>query len=148
MMKRIVISFALLFSCLLLQAQGGRMDAEKRKEFEAQKVAFFTQEMQLTPEEAGVFWPLYNEMRRKMGEARESMRPDAKIHPPALTEKQAEELIRNHLATEEKEAAIKKEYYHRIAKATSYKKLLLMQGAERNFHYQLWKKLGKEGPPK
>ena len=41
-----------------LFAQSGKLSEDKRKEFEAQKVAFFTQEMDLTPEEATKFWPL------------------------------------------------------------------------------------------
>lgn len=49
-----------------LFAQSGKLSEDKRKEFEAQKVAFFTQEMELTPEEATKFWPLYNEMQQKM----------------------------------------------------------------------------------
>ena len=32
-----------------LFAQSGKLSEDKRKEFEAQKVAFFTQEMDLTP---------------------------------------------------------------------------------------------------
>lgn len=33
-----------------LFAQSGKLSEDKRKEFEAQKVAFFTQEMDLTPD--------------------------------------------------------------------------------------------------
>ena len=48
-----------------LFAQSGKLSEDKRKEFEAQKVAFFTQEMDLTPEEATKFWPYITRCSRK-----------------------------------------------------------------------------------
>lgn len=39
-----------------------KKNAPKSQEvLKAQKIAFFTQKLDLTPEEAGKFWPLYNE---------------------------------------------------------------------------------------
>ena len=77
-MNRTVI--ALLLMCLLpfgLQAQEKNLqrktDQERQAEREtiqAQKVAFITQETGLTTDEAEKFWPLYNEMEKKINEAR------------------------------------------------------------------------------
>ena len=70
-------SLFVLLLCLLpvwatAQDQGQRKsDRDRRTEREAiqaQKVAFITQEVGLTSEEAEKFWPLYNEMDRKLNE--------------------------------------------------------------------------------
>ena len=63
-MKNIILIVLLLWSGVGVWAQDKLTD-EKRKEFDAQKVAFFTQELDLSPAEAAVFWPLYNEMQKK-----------------------------------------------------------------------------------
>src|SRR5690554_6683127 len=42
------------------------MRAEHRKKMEAQKVAYLTREMELTPEEAKSFWPVYNTYRSEL----------------------------------------------------------------------------------
>ena len=65
-MKRILFISGILLYASTLFAQMKPLSEEKRKEFEAQKIAFFTQEMELTPEEAAKFWPLYNEIQLKI----------------------------------------------------------------------------------
>ena len=72
-MKNIIIVIGLLLVGVSTFAQGKLTD-EKRKEFEAQKVAFFTQQLDLSPDEAAVFWPLYNEMQKKMRTLEEGLR--------------------------------------------------------------------------
>ncbi|MGF1926294.1 MAG: hypothetical protein ACQUHE_19130, partial [Bacteroidia bacterium] len=56
--------FLLLFTLLSGNAfaQGPRFDNEK---IEAAKIAFFTQKLGLSPEEAKVFWPIYNDYQRE-----------------------------------------------------------------------------------
>lgn len=66
MMKYLLIIIGLL-SGTTLWAQNNKLSEEKRDEFEAQKAAFFTQALDLTPQEAVSFWPLYNEMFKKSG---------------------------------------------------------------------------------
>ena len=72
-----------LLVILLIFVQGvgfaqERLSEEKRKEIESQKIAFFTKELDLSPEEAVKFWPLYNEMGKKVREAEGEMRKKAR----------------------------------------------------------------------
>lgn len=70
-MKNKKIYLLLVFSfTLFLNAQ--QRFKEKREQIKALKVAFITNELSLSPDEAAVFWPLYNahddkqiELRRK-----------------------------------------------------------------------------------
>ncbi|HPQ59614.1 MAG TPA: hypothetical protein PK499_13120, partial [Flavobacteriales bacterium] len=48
--------------------------AERLQEIKAQKSAYLTQKMGLTPEEAQQFWPLYNEYDGKLEALRREMR--------------------------------------------------------------------------
>ena len=71
-MKQILSVAACLLMAvpLFAQPQGGRPSEEQRKkEFEriqAEKIAFITQELDLTPEEAQVFWPVYNQCWKEL----------------------------------------------------------------------------------
>ncbi|HNR27503.1 MAG TPA: hypothetical protein PKY83_03660 [Bacteroidales bacterium] len=73
-MKRSIIIFFLCFVTLPAFSQEVRVhksEQERKAEREAvqsQKIAFITQEVGLTPAEAEKFWPLYNEMERKVRE--------------------------------------------------------------------------------
>ena len=62
---------------------------EAREDFLANKVAFFTNALNLTPQEAQVFWPLYNEFWEKRVQARrEFMRILNRVNSPELKEKE------------------------------------------------------------
>ena len=45
-------------------AQGGEKD--NRKAIESYRVAYMTQHLQLTPQEAQKFWPVYNQMQAEL----------------------------------------------------------------------------------
>ena len=102
-----------------LFAQSGKLSEDKRKEFEAQKVAFFTQEMDLTPEEATKFWPLYNEMQQKIRVENDKIRDltcrKDKKEVPEVTEQQALKNLEIMLSAEQAVRDIKKEYIEKFA---------------------------------
>ena len=65
-MKKFFALTLCLFASVLLfaQPQGKPNDEQRKKDWErlqAEKIAFITQELDLTPEEAQVFWPVYNQ---------------------------------------------------------------------------------------
>ena len=67
-MKKTTFALILLISipALLINAQG-RTDRspESREKFRSIKIAYFTEELELTSEEAEKFWPVYNEYDKK-----------------------------------------------------------------------------------
>ncbi len=56
------IAFFILFSLSLF---GQTKDVQKEEMVKAQKIAFFTEKLNLTTEEAQLFWPVYNEYWQK-----------------------------------------------------------------------------------
>ena len=63
--------FILLFSIILLLGQnalaqrGEGNNKERWERYKAEKVAFLTSHLDLTPEEAQKFWPVYNQMEKE-----------------------------------------------------------------------------------
>lgn len=134
-----------LFANLVAWGQQGKLSEEKRKEFDAQKVAFFTQALDLTPEEAAVFWPLYNEMFKKIRqtdcETRKLIRQSG--NSEKLSEKQAREVVHKILANERLTLEIKKEYYEKLMKVIPAQKVSKLDWVEHKFHKQLIEKMRK-----
>lgn len=145
-MKNLIFTTCLVLFPFFLFAQNGVLTEEKWKEFEAQKVAFYTKEMNLTPDEASKFWPLYNEMQQKIEVIRKNEREAIRGRKDRLTEKEAQNIVNTILETQGKELEIRKEYYKKIESVTSANKLLLMLETERRFHRQLMKKIGTYTP--
>lgn len=145
MKMKIVILLSLFLGSSSLWAQG-KLSEEKRKEFEAQKVAYFTQSLELTPEEAAVFWPLYNEMTKKIRELGMRMRETSRetTASKTLTENEEKQQVLNMLEHEQKMLDIKKEYYQKLMKVIPARKVGLLDRTERKFHKQLLQKMCKE----
>lgn len=127
-----------------------KLTDEKRKEFEAQKVAFFTQELELSPAEAAKFWPLYNEMQKKIRDIDNEMRKKGRDmrETKNLTETQYKEAVSKMLESEEKMQVIKKDYYQQMVAVIPASKIWKLGEAERKFHRQLFDRLRRESAPK
>ena len=81
-MKRLVIALlalAVSFSAVAQKpAQGPERKGQDHERFEAEKVAYITQQLSLSVEEAQAFWPVYNqavkEQREVFAKVREAKR--------------------------------------------------------------------------
>ena len=54
-------------------AAQGKWDADWKEKLMSEKIAFFTIELDITPEEAQVFWPEYNRIEKELDEARHAI---------------------------------------------------------------------------
>ncbi|MEG2277307.1 MAG: hypothetical protein RSC80_05655 [Odoribacter sp.] len=137
-----ILFVLLVFSNSFVFAQG-KLSDEKRKEFDAQKVAFFTQELDLSPSEAAKFWPLYNEMQKKTRSIEMEIRKS--MHTvKELKESQYEDAVNQLLNYENEIQIIKKEYYQKMLRELPASKIWKLNEAERKFHRQLFDRLRRE----
>ena len=95
--------------------------SEKRKEIEAKKVAFITERLSLTPEEAQKFWPIYNQhqegLKTMMKDARSTKRGED------LSEEDARNLVESRLENEKKRLAMKEKMVSDLDAFLSMKKI-------------------------
>lgn len=122
---------------------------EAREDFLANKVAFFTNALELTPQEAQVFWPLYNEFWEKRVQARrEFMRILNRVNSPELTEKEEiEKLSDQFVLCLTKESDLMKEYYHKFKKVLPTEKAMKIFNTEEKFKKSLFNRYKKNRPP-
>lgn len=142
-----ILTIGFLLAVMLVWGQDNKLSEEKRKEFEAQKVAFFTQSLDLTPQEAAVFWPLYNEMFKKIRKEEYDIRKKLKEARDMknLTDAQAKSLVESTLNNEQQILDIKKEYYRKLLEVVPAQKVLKLDWTEHKFHKQLLERMCK--PP-
>lgn len=150
-MKKILWTICLLWVAVAAgYAQSGKLSDEKRKEFDAQKVAFFTQELELSPEEAAVFWPLYNEMQKKVREREDAIKQEFHKIRDAEHPKNEDYVtsLNKILDAEQQKCDIKKEYYRKMLDQLPAAKIWKLGDAERKFHRELFDKLRRESMPR
>jgi hypothetical protein len=117
---------------------------EKRENIEAMKIAFITKKLDLTPQEAQVFWPVYNQYTDKIQELRKKRRQDnreAKQNFDELSDKEVEQAVDNEIIFRQKELDIQKEYHAKFKTVLPIKKVARLYTAEEQFKLVLLDKL-------
>ena len=104
-----------------IKAQGG--DEPKAEKIEALKIAFITQKLELSPDEAQKFWPVYNQYENEI----HSLQLDRNDGPA--------------LENEEKLLNIRKKYLASFEKVIGPQKVNRLFNAERDFRSILIRRL-------
>lgn len=122
----------------------GARQQEKNDNIESMKIAYLTTKLDLTPEEAQKFWPVYNQYNEKLQELRKKRRQDereAKKNFEELTDKEVELAIDNDLAFRQKELDLQIEYNSKFKSVLPIKKVSRLYHAEEQFKRVLIDKL-------
>ena len=114
---------------------GGKPNPKMEKKIESMRIAFITNELNLSPSESQAFWPVFNEMKDKEKAIRMEMKPDKPVDE--LSEQEANAVLDQQLRLMEKETAIRREYTDRFRKILPATKVLKLQHAEGEFRRQL-----------
>lgn len=127
---RLVLMLALWLGHHAAWAQNG----ERREKIEAMKVAFLTQQLDLSSREAQQFWPVYNEYQDKLEALRQQRKKDRKASASdALSDKDAEALLDQELAFRQQEIDLQKSYYQRFKGVLTVRKALKLMRSEEEF---------------
>jgi hypothetical protein len=116
----------------------------KKDEIEALKVAFITKRLNLSPDEARVFWPVYNQYQNEIQALRKKNRielKDAKENFESLSDKDIEKLIDNEIVFKQNELDLLKKYQPQLKKTLSIRKVALLYKAEEDFKKELLKRI-------
>ncbi len=145
-MKKYIIILTLFLSTLNCLGQAKKESSEKVK---ALKVAFLTQELQLTSREAEKFWPLYNKHRERLDSLRSVGRTAIKTKIKEvgdlnnLEESEAKKFVLLRLNLERKISSEKEAFVPSISPFLPYKKILKLYISEREFARKLMHKYGR-----
>lgn len=146
-MKKVTLLLTLLlFSSFGLSAQM-KYRKGKQEKIKAAKVAFITDKLDLTEKEAQQFWPLYNSFQKKINSLRFEERQKIKKqiggleNLDALSESEAKQIVKRIGDIKSDVYKTEKEFQQKLKGILSYKKVLKLEIAEREFHRTLIRKL-------
>ena len=143
MKTKILFPIIFLLVASLSFSQGFK---EKREKVKALKVAYITEQLELTTDEAQKFWPIYNAFDEKQSELRhEKMRAILDRFKPGNVEKLSEKDASNSLAQMEKIEEdlfnLKKKFIKDLQSVISAKKIIKLKKAEEDFNRELLKQM-------
>lgn len=149
-----VCSVLMLFTSGMLYAQPPRdrggygLTPEKKEKIEAMRAAFFTQRLDLTSEEAKVFWPVYNQYQNELEDLRNNKRSDMKemrSDASKLTDKDYEKIFDSEVEFKQAELDIMKKYNAQLKTVLPMKKLSRLYKTESDFKWELLKQVREKG---
>lgn len=121
---------------------------ERQEKIKALKVEYLTTQLELSPEEAQKFWPIYNEFEEKMRTLEKSRRKSLKASEgKQLTDKEVNALIQMNFDTDQDILDLRKEYDLKFKKALSVQKVGKLYKAEKDFRHELLRKMKRGGGP-
>ena len=145
MNRSIKNSFLILGAFLMLFGVRAQDDRNK-EQIKTLKIAFFTEQLSLSPDEAAVFWPIYNAHEKEKEAVRDQQRREIRDRFPNLdeiTEKEARKALERYLELEEQEEELDKAFYEQIAREFSAVRTLKLFQAERDFRRRLFQEYRK-----
>jgi hypothetical protein len=145
-MKRIILSFLLLFFTCSLFAQEEATDMDKFEELRDYRNELMKKELKLTDEESVEFFKLYNSYVKELRTERKKFR--RKWFPKDidnLGETEAKQYLKEAIALQQFEVDLLKKYSTDMAPKIGYTKVVLMKKAERTVNKKLVERANELG---
>jgi Spy/CpxP family protein refolding chaperone len=150
MNRRKLIWIVLAFFCMAwlpagnLHAQEAPQEdaAAKQEKIKSLELLYISKELDLTPEEAQKFWPVYNKYSKEVNELIAERRKKAKeLKNVPRTDKVAEEAMDKELGYEKKMLDIRTRYKQEFMKVLPARKVSNLYRAEREFRGMMIRQL-------
>lgn len=112
--------------------------------FNAQRIAFFTEKLRLTPEEAQEFWPVYNEYqteKNKIIEIRKELTRNLVQNQRTLSDNEIEKIGNDYVASVIKEAELLQSYHERFKEVLPIRKVMRIYQTETQFKNYLLRQI-------
>ena len=154
-MKKLLNTF-IAFALMLMAATGaqaqGKFDPSWKEKLMSEKVAFLTMELDLTPEEAQAFWPVYNKVRKEIDSAMHGVMKSHKDLSEAVeankSKKEIEPLLDKHMQAKAQQDKIEQDAVESYKSVLPVEKVAKLYVAEEKFRRQYIHKLQQRPEPK
>ena len=141
----IVTASVLILTSAISAFAEERFQNNWKEKIMSEKIAFLTMEMGITPDEAQIFWPVYNQVDKERDEAIRSVFRSYKAVEDAVAagkgEKELNKLLDEYLAALKAQGEVEQKAYKEYAKVLPAEKLAKLYVAEEKFRRQHIRKL-------
>ncbi len=150
-MKHILFTISILFIFSTTYGQEMMPKGPRGKQIiEQEKIPFYTKKLNLTPDEAKAFWPLYDEYEQKKHDLMKQRRKIGHaimINDSTINDKKSQELNKSYFKLENDELDLKKAYNEKFKEVLPIQKVNKLYFVEHQFRIYLLKKLRNRPHP-
>ena len=138
-MKNIIVASMLFMLPFFASAQ---KPGDRSAEIESLRISYLTQKLDLSEDEAKIFWPIYNEFQKEQSALRKeraqnmiSFRKTTEIDD--LSDTEVQNLIVNELNFKQRDLSIEKKYYYKLKSSLPIKTVGKYYRAQETFKREL-----------
>lgn len=143
-----LISIMILTIPMMGQERPQKNRQEQMEKMKSMKIAFITDNMELTTSEAEKFWPIYNEYEKKREMITEGLMErfeKKEENTEKISDDEADKTIRMRFENEQELLDLKTEYYEKYLDVLSASRVLKLFEVENNFRRHLMGRMGRGG---
>ena len=136
--KKLILSVLVMMAFFAAEAQPPGKPAKER--IESMKIGFLTDRLDLTPDEAKAFWPVYNKFSDELEALRRTHRDnveDARRELDEMSDKEVEKLVDGEITFHQSELDIMKKYHPQFKQILPVKKVAKLYRSEEDFKRKL-----------
>ena len=118
------------------------LNQETMDKIKAARIALITERLELSPDQAERFWPIYREFSEERRGLREQMR-DIRFQSKkeGLTDSEGKQLMEKAYQLKQRELNVEKKYADRLMKVISAQQLVSLRSAEQDFNRMIMRKI-------
>jgi hypothetical protein len=124
-----------------------------REKIKAQRIAFINERLNLSPDEATKFWPVYNQFSGELEEVKKQqnqLRKSTNDKLAVMSDKEIDKALEDELLAQQKSIDLQRKYMVELKKTVPTRKVAMLYKAERDFKITLLKRMrdaGQKGLP-
>ena len=139
------LAAVLLASVPAAHAQGGGRKGQRLAQLENAKIAFITNRVALTQDQAQKFWPVYNEFSDRRRELNRNGRLLRRNVTEGMSDQQIRENFNQSFTVRQQELNLEKEYFDKFQKVISLRQVSRLFLAERDFTKEVIRRVAGGG---
>ncbi|MEO9476332.1 MAG: hypothetical protein ABJG41_12380 [Cyclobacteriaceae bacterium] len=140
-MKKLLVISIIWLSGLGVSAQS----QEALRKIEAARIALITERLELTPEQAEKFWPIYREYSEKQREIRKEFQELKQNYDPSqASEEESKTILNLGYQIKERQLELDKTYAQRMQQIVTSRQLMNLRKAEEDFRNMLMKRIREQ----
>lgn len=143
-MKYLILNTLLLVLLSTTLAVAQQDKGGHRERMEALKIAFITEELALTSQEAEKFWVVYNQFETIRKEEKKAARKHNQVDVTTLSEAELQVWLEQHLKLEQQRLTTKQQYVQEFKKILPLQKVVKFLSLEHKFKRELLQKVRAE----
>lgn len=136
---------SILMICSFIALGAFAQNKAAMDKIESARIALITDRLELTPEQAEKFWPVFREYNQQRQDIRKEFRErHSDIDLNNLSDEESKKLVQKSMEMKQRELNLEKEYSKRMTEVISTQQLFKLKNAEKDFQQMLLRRIQQQ----